>query len=141
MSWDIFVQDLPPGIASVADIPDGFQPSSLGLKRSGVIEKLSALYPECGFVDAAWGVLDLPGCMIEFNLGKDEEIESFALHVRGDERAPNVVAHILDALGVRALDPSSPSGLFEHDAVLQSESFARWRGYRMQILTGRSSEY
>jgi hypothetical protein len=31
MSWDIFVQDLPPGIASVADIPDGFVPSPIGL--------------------------------------------------------------------------------------------------------------
>ena len=29
------------------------------------------------------------------------------MHVRGAERAPNVVAHILGELGLRAFDPSS----------------------------------
>jgi hypothetical protein len=133
MSWDIFVQDLPPGIASTDDIPDDFQPSPIGL-RSKIMAKLSALYPECDFADPSWGILELPGCSIELNLGSDEELDGFAMHVRGDERAPNVVTHILEALGVRALDPSSPSGLFEQDPILRSESFARWRSYRAQIL-------
>jgi len=31
MSWDIFVQDLSAGIASVADIPDSFVPSPIAL--------------------------------------------------------------------------------------------------------------
>jgi hypothetical protein len=60
MSWDIFVQDLPPGIASIADIPDGFVPSPIGL-RSEVIAKLSALYPECSFADPSWGVPMIAG--------------------------------------------------------------------------------
>lgn len=46
MSWDTFVQDLPPGIASISDIPDDFEPSPIGL-RSDIIAKVSALYPEC----------------------------------------------------------------------------------------------
>ena len=66
----------------------------------------------------------MPGCSIELNLGSDEELQDFALHVRGDERAPTVVAHILGELGMRALDPSSDSGLFEQDPILQAESFA-----------------
>jgi hypothetical protein len=139
MSWDIFVQDLPPGIASVDEIPDDFRPSPIG-RRSEIIAKLSALYPECDFGDPSWGILDLPGCSIELNLGSDEELESFALHVRGDGRAPNVVAEILGALGLRALDPSSDSGLFEQDSVLRSESFDRWQRYRAQVLGGRDDQ-
>jgi hypothetical protein len=133
MSWDIFVQDLPAGIASVADIPDGFVPGPIG-RRSQILARVSALYPECDFADPSWGMLDLPGCSIELNLGSDEELQGFALHVRGDKRAPVVVAHILAALGVRALDPSSTSGLFEFDQILSAESFARWEAYRSQVL-------
>jgi hypothetical protein len=95
---------------------------------------VSSLYPECSFVDASWGVLDLPGCSIELSLGSTEELQSFAMHVRGDERAPSVVAHILGELGMRALDPSSTSGLFEQDPILRSESFARWQSYRSRVV-------
>lgn len=134
MSWDIFVQDLPPGIASIEDIPDDFEPAPIGL-RSEVIKKISALYPECDFTDPSWGVLDLPGCSIEFNLDDTEQLmDSFAMHVRGDEHAANVVAHILRELGMRAIDVSSDSGLFEQDPVLRSESFRRWQSYRAQVV-------
>jgi hypothetical protein len=138
MSWDIFVQDLPPGIASVDDVPDDFVPSPIGL-RSEVIARVSALYPECSFADPSWGVLDIPGCSIELNLGAREQLKSFAMHVRGDERALSIVAHILGELGMTALDPSAPSGLFEQDAILRSESFARWRQYRASVVGVRSS--
>ena len=133
MSWDIFVQSLPPGITSAADIPDDFVPSPIGL-RSELIAKVSAHYPECNFADPAWGVLDVPGCSIELNLGSSEELQGFAMHVRGEERAPSVVAHILGELGMRALDPSSPSGLFEQDPILRSESFAQWQSYRSRVV-------
>jgi len=136
MSWDIFVQDVPAGISSIADIPNDFRPGPIG-RRSEFVAKLSALYPECTFADPSWGTLELPGCSIEFNLGSGDILQSFAMHVRGDERAPVVVGHIIAALGVRALDPSSASGLFETDPILRSESFARWKNYRSQVLPDR----
>jgi hypothetical protein len=135
MSWDIFVQDLPGGISSVAEIPDNFEPGPIG-QRSEIIAKLSALYPECNFTDPSWGTLELPGCWIEFNLGPADNFRSFAMHVRGDERAPAVVGRIIAELGLPALDPCSASGLFETDPVLQLESFTSWRNYRSQILAG-----
>jgi hypothetical protein len=138
MSWDIFVQDLPAGIASAADITENFVPAPIGL-RADIIAKVSALYPESNFTNPSWGVLDLPGCSIEFNLGSDEELDGFAMHVRGDERAPDVVAHILRELGMRALDPSSSSGLFEQDPILRGKSFARWRSYHSRVLAERAA--
>lgn len=92
MSWDIFVQDLPAGISSVVEIPANFEPGPIG-QRSEIIAKLSALYPECNFADPSCGTLELPGCSIEFNLGSGNKLQSFAMHVRGDERAPVVVGH------------------------------------------------
>lgn len=139
MSWDIFVQDLPVGIASVDDIPDNFEPGPIG-QRLAIMTKLLALYPECNFTDPSWGTLELLGCSIEFNLGLRDQLRSFAMHVRGDERAPVVVGHIITALGVRALDPSSASGLFETDPLLRSESFACWKTYRSQVLADRDRQ-
>jgi hypothetical protein len=136
MSWDIFVQDLPAGISSVADIPDSFKPGPIG-QRSEIMAKLSALYPESNFTDPSWGTLELPGCSIEFNLGSGDKLQSFAMHVRGDERAPVVIGDIIAGLGVRALDPSSASGLFESDPILRSESFTRWKSCRSQVLADR----
>jgi hypothetical protein len=133
MSWDIFVMDLPANITSLTDLPKDFVPAAVGL-RSEVIAKLSMLYPECDFGDPSWGTLQIPGCSIEFNLGADEKLQSFAMHVRGGDHAPDVVAHILEQLGMRAVDVSSDSGLFEHDPVSRSESFARWRSYRSFVV-------
>jgi hypothetical protein len=132
MSWDIFVMDLPPGITSIAEIPKDFVGSPLG-QRSEIIAKISALYPASNFADRSWGTLQLPECWIEFGLGSEEEVQSFAMHVRGGEPAPDIVAHILAELGMRALDPSSASGLFEQDPVLRSESFARWQSFRSHV--------
>jgi hypothetical protein len=129
MSWDIFVVNLPKGLKSLDDLPKDFAPDP-AWRRSEIITKVSKLYPECDFADPSWGDLSLPGCLIEFNLGDEEKLGSFALHVRGDGRAPDVVAHILGELAMPAVDPGSPSGLFEQDARSLSESFARWRDYR-----------
>ena len=67
-------------------------------------------------------------------------MNSFAMHVRGDERASNTVAHILRELGMRAIDVSSDSELFEQDPVLRSELFARWHRYRSQIVGDRDDQ-
>jgi hypothetical protein len=133
MSWDLFVMDLPPGIKSVAEIPKDFKPRPLG-QRSDLIKKISAIFPETNFSDPSWGVLVADGCSIElFSMGSHEEVESFAMHVRGGNECPNIVAHVLEVLGMRALDTSSDSGLFEQDPDHRSDSFNRWRAYRSHI--------
>ena len=133
MSWDICVQDLPAGIASVAEIPDDFRPAHIG-RRSDIIARIAELYPQADFSRPAWGVLDVLDCSIEFNLGDDEELEAFMLHVRGGDSAPHVVESILTALGLRALDMQSESGLFEFGANQTGKSFRRWRKYRDQVI-------
>lgn len=104
MSWDIIVINLPPGIK----IPG----------RDA--QELSAI------LRIAW-------CSIKFSMGSREEVDSFAMHVRGGNECPNIVAHVLDGLGMRALDTSSESGLFEQDPKLRSKSFERWRSFRSQV--------
>ena len=129
MSWDVFAMDLPPEIKSIDEIPEGWSPSPFG-KRTDIIAKICALYPAASFDDdLSWGNLRLPEVSIEFNLGKDEEVECLGMHVRGGDPAPHVVAHILRELGVRAACSDSESGLFEYDPVSGSKAFESWRGY------------
>jgi hypothetical protein len=132
VSWDVFAMDLPPGLKSLDDIPENFRGAPLG-KRADIIDKILALYPEASFGDPSWGTLRRPGVSIEFSLGNDEEVDHFAMHVRGGDPAPHVVAHILRELGMRALCSGSESCVFDCDPVSGSKAFDSWRGYASHV--------
>jgi len=132
MSWDLFVQDLPRDARTVDDIPDGFRPLPIG-QRSDVIKAIQAVVSEADFTDRSWGKIEGDGYSIEINLGDEEVLNSFAIHVYGGGRAPQVVAAILRRLGVRALDPGSESGFFEAGASSQ-ESFEKWQRFRNKVV-------
>jgi hypothetical protein len=141
MSWDIFVMNLPPGIKSIDEIPKNYRGPPLGA-RSQIIEKITGLYPQCNFSgDPSWGVLQLPGCWIEFSLGDDEVVDNFAMHVRGGDGAPDIVARILSELGMPAIDPSAPGGLFQHDPARRAEGFNRWRGFHDHVIGERGEPH
>jgi hypothetical protein len=113
VSRDIFVQDLPPGIESVDDIPDEFVPRPLTVTRAQVIAALSAEAPHANTSDPAWVIVAVPGRYhIEANLGTSEHLDHFAFHVRGGADAEQLIARVLDRLALRALDVASESGLF-----------------------------
>jgi hypothetical protein len=131
VSWDIFVQDLPKDAKSVADIPDDFEAQPIG-RRKEIIEGIRRVIPDMDMSDPTWLTIDGPDWSIEVNIGNGEILESFAFHVRGGDLAAAVVADILQELGLRALDPSSETGIF--DPTTAKESLQRWRKYRNQII-------
>jgi hypothetical protein len=131
MSWDIYVQDLPAGIASTDDIPDDFRPGPLG-SRTPLIAKIVEVVPGADFSDPSWGRIEGPGFSIEVNMGDSEECEGFAFHVRGDDVAAGVVADILERLGLQAIDPQSPTHLFSRETA--AGSLAAWRAYRDRVI-------
>lgn len=113
MSWDIFVQDLPRDARTTADIPDDFTPQPLG-PRAQIIQRIKEVEPLADSSDVSWGNIEAPNFGIEISLGSNEELSSFAFHVRGDGVAARaVVQKILQHLDLRACDPDSESGFFE----------------------------
>jgi glycine dehydrogenase subunit 2 len=100
MSWDIFVQDLPEGIRSVAEIPDDFVPRDAIAKRSDVVRVVSDVAPEADFTDPEWIRIGGPGFSIELSLADREHLDGFAFFVRGSDEAAVIVAAILRALGM-----------------------------------------
>ena len=132
MSWDLFVQDLPQRARAVDEIPGDFEPASLG-SRTALIQRIRQMEPATDFSDPAWGRLEGEGYDIEINLGADESVRSFALHIRGDQRAVYAVHRLLSGLGLRALDPSSSTGIFS-SAEAAAEGFLRWKAYRDSVV-------
>ena len=131
MSWDIFVQDIPAEARTVGDIPDDFRPRPLG-RRDDIVRRILEVAPGADFTDPSWGSFEGPDFSIEFNLGEDVEVTSFALHVRGGDTAAGLVAELLDRNGWRAFDPVSDSGIFDRSAA--AASMRRWRAYRDRML-------
>ena len=132
MSWDIYVQDSPPSVKSVSEMPGDFEPRPLG-SRADIIARIREVVPTADFTSPSWGLIDGPEFSIEVSMGNLEQVDSFAFHVRGGHLAAFVVADILRQLGFRAFDPSSPSGIFELDGD-PAAGLRRWRHYRDSIV-------
>lgn len=134
MSWDIIVQDIPAEARSLSDIPDDFEPGIIG-SRTGIIAAIQSVSPATDFSDPAWGVLDNAdgGYRIEFNMGDEEELHSFAMHVRGSHAVVPVISAVLDAAGCRAFDMSA-GDIFNQSAAY--ESLKSFNAYKNQITGG-----
>jgi hypothetical protein len=132
MSWDIVVQDLPADATTVEAIPADFVPRPLG-PRADIIAAIRRVAPAAftDFTDPAWGHINAPTFSIDVNLGRNDVVRAFTLHVRGGDEAVACVAAILDTLGVRAIDTSNGE-FFSREAAV--ESFGRWRAYRDQVI-------
>jgi hypothetical protein len=131
MSYDIFVQDLPPNAKTLEDIPADFKPASIG-KRAHIIEKIQEVVPTTDFSDPAWGRIRGDDWSIEINIGHEENCSGLAFHVRGGDLSLGIVEAILRALNLRGLDPQA-GGFFVARAEA-IDSFRRWRAYRDQIV-------
>jgi hypothetical protein len=137
MSWDIFVQDIPPLARSVKEIPDDFDPRPIG-NRLDLVARIREVVPNADFSSPTWGSIEGAGYSIEVNMGEDEHVKSFAFHVRGGDQAAFVISDVLEHLGLRAFDPASESGIFGVDADVTS-GLRGWRNYR-DLFLGKPSD-
>jgi hypothetical protein len=126
MSWDVFVQDLPPAARATDDIPDGFRPGPLAIRdRDEIIQLICEVAPGANFRDPSWGIIEGPGFSIEVNLGDQDVLDNFAFHVEGhSEEAPDLICRILNRLGMRAVADDTNAILPGPEAL---EAFRRWR--------------
>jgi hypothetical protein len=112
VSSDIFVQRLPDGVGSVADIPADFEPGPIGA-HAAIVDGILDIFPSIDFTDPEWGRIEGDAYTIEVNLSDEDPVRSFALHVRGSVFPAAAIGALLDRLGCRALDPQSPTGIFD----------------------------
>ena len=129
MSWDIFVQDIPPDARTVDDIPASFVPQSIG-QRAHIINEIQKVVPFADFSDPAWGIIEAEKLSIEVNLGANETVKDFAFHVRGGDVAAACVSDLLKHLNLRAFDGGT-GDIFDHERA--SAGLEQWRAYRERV--------
>jgi len=132
VSWDVYVQDIPADVSSVGDIPDDFNPRSLG-PRAEILRAIRAVLPFADYSDDSWVQVNLPEISMEISIGKDDPVDGFAFHVRGGALSGAVIAEILVQLGARAIDPQAENGLF--DVGTAERSLARWQEYKAAVIS------
>ncbi len=131
MSWDVFVQDMPADISSVADIPHDFRPAPLG-PRATIIAGIVAAVPGVDFSDPTWGRIEGPDYSIEVNIGPEDPVRGFAFHIHGGDMAAGIAGDVLAGLHLRAFDPQSDTSFFDPSTAV--DSLRRWRAYRGQVV-------
>jgi hypothetical protein len=135
MSWDIHVQDFGP-YASIDEIPTNFRPGNIGYKVK-IFGEMLEVAPQADFSDPTWGLIDTEDGSIEVNIGQDDPVDGFMLHVRGGPLTLETVWKLLRHLELRGLDMQTGDFLAAENAT---ESFDRWRDYRDQVIRDASSE-
>ena len=132
MSWDLFVQDW--GSArTLEEIPDDFQPKPIGT-RTKMVEQIKQAEPTVNFEDESWGIIENDQFSIEFNMGPDELLNSFSIHVRGNELAIPCIGNILKYLNLRATDGSTPEFFDTNNAIT---SLQNWIEFRNKVLENK----
>jgi hypothetical protein len=115
MSWDLFVANFPTSAKSLADLPQNHALPPLD-QRSEIIERIRAALPNSSFQDAEWGTFAGADFHVEFNMGKSERIDQFALHIHGDyEKAAPAITVLLKALNFRAANPTALMNFFRSE--------------------------
>jgi hypothetical protein len=138
MSWDLFVQDIPASINSVADMPAEYSPCPIA-SRDEILGVVRLVAPFADTSDPSWIRIDTPEVNVEINIGHEVPLMGFAFHVRGGDKSAGFIADILDRLNLRAFDPGSDSGIF--DIVTARRSLERWRAYRDGVISMQTPNY
>ncbi len=128
MSWDLFVQDWG-GFNSLKEIPDDLEPTPIG-NKSEIIAKIKNVEPTATFSNPSWSLLENRLFSIEFNMGEEELMHSFAMHVRGSNLAIPCIGNILSELKLKAADGSTA---YFFDIERARSEMDKWLAYRDQI--------
>ncbi len=126
MSWDVLLLHVPEGITTFDELDD-VEPQPLG-PLAEVVSRLQAVCSTADFSDPTWGELEAADYSIEFNIGKDDPVESVMLHMRGGDEVISVLAAICAATGWSAVD--TEGGEFIHFDNNPSVGLQQWRTYR-----------
>jgi hypothetical protein len=130
MSWDVTIYRFPRNIETVEELTDDFTPSAIA-PRAEVAQSVKQLFPDADISDLSWLIVDGHEFKIEISTGHHEPCKGFTLHVRGSERAVNVVTQIAGYFEARAFDMTACQFL---DRMSDPASgFKQWRKYTHRV--------
>jgi len=132
MSWDVSIIKFSKTYHSLEEIPENCEPLPLG-RRAEVQGKISLVFPETNWADPSWGTWDSNAGSIEFNMGDEEEVSSFMLHVRADNSVISKIVDLVLQNGWQAIAPTDDGSFLEQKAQPE-KGLEHWRNYRDQVV-------
>src|SRR5687768_16394127 len=111
MSWAIYAMRGPGGVRRLEDIPDGYQPPSLGTAEA-VVDQVRELAPDVDASKRSWLQLKNADYDIEMSIGKGVEVRDITFYIDGPRSIP-LVMEISSKLGVTPYDTESGNFLTE----------------------------
>jgi hypothetical protein len=116
MSWDIYIQDLPP-MATMAEVPVDFVPEPIG-EREYLVKRIIDVFPMADRQDKDWlfvrsGDMDIS---IQVYMEDAVQVRYLLVHVHGGEHSAQGIAALLGHLGLRAIDTATGE-IFDGDTL------------------------
>ena len=131
MSWDVSLYKFSRTYASLEEIPNDEQPLSLGT-REEVQHAISSVFANTDWSDPVWGIFDSPIGSIEFNIGKNDPVQSLGLHVRASEAIVGAILKLCSTQHWQAIDLTDGSLLDQSRSP--EEGLKQWQRYRDQVV-------
>ncbi|MEU2825292.1 hypothetical protein ABZ763_24245 [Streptomyces bacillaris] len=136
MSWDVFIMQFPPEAGAIDEIPEDWDPPSLGTGRDvrGVLAKVLT---GIEYSPNGWGDYEGPGFSIStpVNEADDAPVAGVSLLIHGDtEAAVPAALAVADALKARAFETGSGDFLAAESA---RSAWDAWCAYRDRVLDKR----
>ena len=135
MSWDVSILKLSRSYRDASEIPDDEKPIELG-SLADIHRAVLSVFPGTDWQDPSWGLWSSHLGSIEFNVGKDDPVLSFMLHVRASEGVVSGIVQLCLDNSWQGIDCSS--GEFIERAQHPELGLSAWSAYRDQIV-GRAS--
>jgi hypothetical protein len=112
MSWAIYAMRGPGGVRRLEDIPDGYEPPSLGT-ADDVVSVVREVVPGVDASKKSWLLLRSDEYDVEMTIGKGVEVRDITFYLNDGPRSIPVVMEISHRLGVTPYDTESGNFLTE----------------------------
>lgn len=112
MSWAIYAMRGPGGVRRLEDIPDGYEPPSLGTADE-VLAVVREVAPDVDATQRSWLRLASDEYDVEMSIGKGVEVRDITFYLNDGHRSIPVVLELSRRLGVTAYDTESGDFLTE----------------------------
>jgi len=112
MSWAIYAMRGPGGVRRLEDIPDGYEPPSLGTAEA-VVEAVREVAPGVDASKRSWLLLQSDDYDVEMTIGKGVEVRDITFYINDGPRSIPLVMEISSRLGVTPYDTESGNFLTE----------------------------
>ncbi|TDU88796.1 hypothetical protein EV138_2345 [Kribbella voronezhensis] len=112
MSWAIYAMRGPGGVRRLEDIPEGYEPPSLGTADE-VVAVVREVAPDVDASKRSWLRLKSDEYDVELTIGKGVDVRDLTFYLNDGPRSIPLVMEISSRLGVTAYDTESGNFLTE----------------------------